>query len=48
MTAEEIIQAVGGVFSAWKVKSTLKKRSTGAKAVFSLVDGRYSVKQAAA
>jgi hypothetical protein len=47
MTAEEIIQAVGGVFSPWKVKSTLKKKSTGAKAVFAVNDGRYSVKAAA-
>src|SRR5690348_10728523 len=34
LTADEIIKEVGGVFSPWKVKSTLKKRSTGAKAVF--------------
>jgi hypothetical protein len=47
MTAEEIIQAVGGVFSPWKVKSTLKKKSTGAKAVFTLADGKYSVRAAA-
>ena len=47
MTAEEIIQAVGGVFSPWKVKSTLKKKSTGAKAIFAVNDGRYSVKAAA-
>jgi hypothetical protein len=47
MTAEEIVQAVGGVFSAWKVKSCLKKKSTGAKAVFTLNDGKYSVKAAA-
>ena len=47
MTADEIIAAVGESFSKWKVKNTLKKKSTGAKAVFSLVDGRYSMKQAA-
>jgi hypothetical protein len=47
MTADEIIQAVGGVFSPWKVKSTLKKKSTGAKAIFAVNDGRYSVKAAA-
>jgi hypothetical protein len=44
MTAEEIIQAVGNAFSPWKVKNTLKKRSTGSKAVFTVNDGRYSVK----
>jgi hypothetical protein len=47
MTVEEIVQAAGGLFSPWKVKSTLKKQSTGAKAVFSVNDGKYSVKQAA-
>ena len=47
MTADEIIQAVGGVFSPWKVKSTLKKRSSGAKAVFTLADGKYAVRAAA-
>jgi hypothetical protein len=47
MTVDEIVQAVGGMFSPWKVKSTLKKRSTGAKAVFAVNDGRYSVKAAA-
>ncbi len=47
MTTDEIIQAVGGVFSAWKVKNVLKKKSTGAKAVFSVNDGRYSLKAAA-
>jgi len=44
MTAEEIIQAAGDTFTPWKVKNTLKKKSTGAKAVFVLVDGKYSVK----
>ena len=47
MTAEEIVKEVGDLFTPWKVKNTLKKKSTGAKAVFSLVDGRYSVKAAA-
>jgi len=47
MAADEIIQAVGNVFTPWKVKNTLKKKSTGAKAAFSLNDGRYSVKAAA-
>jgi hypothetical protein len=44
MTAEQIVQAVGGVFSPWKVKSVLKKRSTGPKALFALADGKYVVK----
>lgn len=47
MTTEEIVKAVGNVFSPWKVKSTLKKKSTGAKAVFAVNDGRYSVKAVA-
>jgi DNA repair exonuclease SbcCD ATPase subunit len=46
MTAEEIIAAVGNVFSPWKIKNTLKKRSTGPKAVFTVNDGRYAVKTA--
>ena len=44
MTAEEIVAAVGDVFTPWKVKNTLKKKSTGAKAVFTLADGKYTVK----
>jgi hypothetical protein len=44
MTAEEIVAAVGGVFSPWKIKNTLKKKSTGAKAVFAVNDGKYTVK----
>ena len=47
MTAEEIIAAVGDTYTSWKVKNTLKKRSTGPKAVFTLADGKYSVKAAA-
>lgn len=46
MTQEEIVAAVGGVFSPWKVKNTLKKKSTGPKAVFTLADGKYVVKAA--
>lgn len=46
MTAEEIIQAVGNVLSSWKVKKALKKRSTGPKAIFTLADGKYTVKTA--
>lgn len=44
MTADEIVQAVGAAFTPWKVKNTLKKKSTGAKALFTLVDGKFSVK----
>ena len=47
MTAEEILAAVGNAFSKWKVKNTLKRKSTGAKAVFTLADGKYSVRSAA-
>ena len=47
MSVDEIVKAVGSAFSPWKVKSTLKKRSTGAKAVFAVNDGRYSLKAAA-
>jgi uncharacterized protein YukE len=49
MTAEEIIKDLAGTFSNWKIKNTLKKKSTGAKAVFA-VDGtgKYAVKAAAA
>jgi len=46
MAVDEIIQAVGNVFTPWKVKNTLKKKSTGAKAVFTLADGKYSLKAA--
>lgn len=44
MTVEAIVQAVGSVFSPWKIKNVLKKRSTGPKAVFTFADGKYSVK----
>src|SRR5579859_128666 len=44
MAVEEIVQAVGNVFTPWKVKNTLKKKSTGAKAVFAFADGKYTVK----
>lgn len=47
LTVEEIVAAVGDVFTPWKVKNTLKKKSTGAKAVFALNDGRYSVRVSA-
>lgn len=47
MTAEEIVAALTGVFSSWKTKNVLKKRSTGPKAIFVVSDGRYSVKAVA-
>jgi hypothetical protein len=47
MAVEEIIQAVGNVFTPWKVKNTLKKKSTGAKAVFAMNDGKYTIKATA-
>lgn len=47
LTAEEIVKEVGDLFTPWKVKNTLKKKSTGAKAVFAVKDGKYSVKAAA-
>ena len=47
MTADEIVAAVGELFTPWKVKSTLKKKSSGAKSVFTLADGKYMVKAAA-
>jgi hypothetical protein len=46
MTVESIIEAAGSVFSPWKIKNVLKKRSTGPKAVFTLADGKYSLKAA--
>jgi hypothetical protein len=44
MTAEEIIKELAGVFTPWKIKNTLRKKSTGAKAVFAVNDGKFSVK----
>jgi hypothetical protein len=46
MTADEIVAAVAGVLNSWKTKSVLKKRSAGPKAIFVLVDGKYSLKAA--
>ena len=46
MTVESIIEAVGNAASSWKVKNILKKKSTGPKAIFTLVDGNYSLKAA--
>ncbi|HOC54466.1 MAG TPA: hypothetical protein PKI20_02460 [Verrucomicrobiota bacterium] len=47
LTADEIIAAVGDAFTSWKIKNVLKKKSTGAKAVFALADGKYGMKAAA-
>jgi hypothetical protein len=44
MTADEILKKVGDLFTSWKVKNTLKKKSSGAKAIFAVNDGKYSVK----
>jgi hypothetical protein len=46
MTVEQILAAVGNLFSPWKVKNILKKKSTGTKATFTLLDGKYSLKTA--
>ena len=46
MTIEEINQAVNGAIGSWKLKTTLRKRSTGPKAIFTLADGKYSLKSA--
>ena len=46
MAVESIIAAVGNAASSWKVKNILKKKSTGAKAIFTLADGKYSLKAA--
>ena len=47
MGEAEILKVVGNVFTPWKTRNTLKKKSQGAKAVFT-VDraGKYSVKAA--
>ena len=44
MTEADILTAIGNTLTKWKVKNVLRKRSTGPKAVFTLVDGKYSVK----
>jgi hypothetical protein len=45
MTVEEILAVTGDLFTKWKVKTTLKKKSSGAKAVFAVdANGKYSVK----
>lgn len=47
LTLEEISKELAGVLTNWKLKSTLKKRSTGPKAIFAINDGRYSLEAAA-
>lgn len=44
MTPEAITKAVGDLFTPWKIKNTLKKKSSGAKAVFTFADGKYNLK----
>ncbi|MGA2179612.1 MAG: hypothetical protein ABSH15_08530 [Verrucomicrobiota bacterium] len=44
MTTDEIVKAVGGAFTPWKIKNVLKKKSTGAKAIFVVNDGKFAVK----
>jgi hypothetical protein len=46
MTVEAIVQAVGNLFTPWKIKNVLKKRTSGAKATLTLADGKYSLKSA--
>lgn len=46
MTVESIVQAVGNLFSPWKVKNVLAKRSKGAKAAFTFAENKYSLKAA--
>jgi hypothetical protein len=47
MTEAEILKAVGDLFTPWKTRNTLKKKSQGVKAVFAVKDGKYTVKAAA-
>ena len=47
MAADEITKELAGTFNSWKIKNTLKKRSTGPKAFFTLADGKYAVRAAA-
>ena len=39
MTEAEILKAVGDLFTPWKTRNTLKKKSQGAKAVFAVIVG---------
>ena len=47
MGEAEILKAVGKMFTPWKTRNTLKKKSQGAKAVFAVNSGKYAVKAAA-
>ena len=47
MTEAEILKEIGSIFTSWKTRNTLKKKSQGAKAVFAVNDGKYTVKAAA-
>lgn len=47
MAEAEILKAVGTIFSPWKTRNTLKKKSQGAKAVFAVKNGKYTLKAAA-
>ncbi len=44
MSMDEIVKGLANVFTPWKIKNTLKKKSTGAKAVFAVNDGKFTVK----
>jgi len=44
MTEAEILKAVGDLFTPWKTRNTLKKKSQGTKAVFAVKDGKYTLK----
>ena len=44
MTEAEILKEIGSLFTPWKTRNTLKKKSQGAKAVFAVKDGKYTVK----
>lgn len=44
MSADEIVKELANVFTPWKIKNTLKKKSVGAKAVLTLADGKFTVK----
>ena len=46
LAVESIIAAVGNAASSWKVKNILKKKSTGAKAIFTFAENKYSLKAA--
>ena len=47
MTEAEILKAVGDLFTPWKTRNTLAKKSQGAKAVFTVNKGKYTVRAVA-